>query len=127
MSVYKDVSLSLNKHPFTKDIGSLDDIESIRKSISNILSIRHFEMPFNAEFGSNIKKLLFEPMNPIMMNVIIKDIQDLIEQYEPRVELESIQLVPDEMTNSCTISIRFNAPDITQTEQSMNIKFQGGV
>ena len=48
------------KHPVTGDIAFLSDVESVKRSIRNLVNTNFYEKPFHPEIGSNIRSILFE-------------------------------------------------------------------
>ena len=57
---FRDISLSFEPHPVTKDIPILRDTACIRKSVSNIVQTIRVERFFDSLFGSNVRRSLFD-------------------------------------------------------------------
>ena len=111
--IFKDLSLNFNQNPVTKDITKVTDVEAIKRSVRNLISINHYEKPFHPEIGSGIRDLLFEPLSPITAFVLSQRVEDVIENFEPRARLVGVRALPDLDRNSYEISIEFyvqNAP-----------------
>ena len=108
MTVYKDLDLTFNIHPIKKDISITTDVQAIIRSLKNIILTNHYESPFNPDFGSNIRTLLFENISMFTANYIEREIKTVIEHYEDRIKLEAIQVnvVPDQ--NRYSVSIEFS-------------------
>ena len=64
--IFKDLSLNFNQNPVTKDITKVTDVEAIKRSVKNLISLNHYEKPFHPEIGSGIRELLFEPLSPVL-------------------------------------------------------------
>ena len=47
--IFKDLSLNFNQNPVTKDITKVTDVEAIKRSVRNLISINHYEKPFHPE------------------------------------------------------------------------------
>ena len=60
---FKDLSVTFKKHPVTDDLVQVKDKAAIVQSISNLLLTMKGERPFQPNLGSNVKKVLFEPMD----------------------------------------------------------------
>lgn len=77
------------------------------RSLRNLILTNHYERPFQPNVGSNVQKMLFEPVGPLTANYLQKEISDTIQNYEPRVQLDSVivQMNPDQ--NSYTATITF--------------------
>ena len=48
--IFKDLSLNFNQNPVTKDITKVTDVEAIKRSVRNLISINHYET-INSNFG----------------------------------------------------------------------------
>ena len=97
-TLYSDLSASLAVNPVTGYIAQLDNKQSIRASILNILRTRKGERLFQPQLGTNIHKMLFEPNTPFTAGQINQELKSSIEDQEPRVTVERINTdaFPDE-------------------------------
>ena len=97
-TLYSDISASLAVNPVTGDIAQLDNKQSIRASILNILGTRKGERLFQPQLGTNIHKMLIEPNTPFTAGQINQELKSSIEDQEPRVTVERINTdaFPDE-------------------------------
>lgn len=105
--IYKDLDLSFGKHPQKGDVLKKTDINSIRQSLKNLLFTMPGERPFQPYLGTELYRLLFEPLDPITVSALDQTIERTIQNYEPRIELQLIQLAPAVDQNSVDISIFF--------------------
>ena len=92
--IYKDLNLSFQQNTATKDIQKLTDIESVKRSVRNLINTNHYEKPFHPEIGSNLRAMLFENITPQMNHIISKNIELLIKNYEPRCRLVQVNTQP---------------------------------
>jgi len=69
--------------------------------------LSHYEKPFHPEIGGNIRKMLFEPLDPITANIIAKEIDDVITNFEPRVDLSSIDVIENYDGNGYDVIVTF--------------------
>lgn len=106
--IYKDLNLNFTRHPVTGDITKVTDIDAVKRSVRNLVLTNHYERPFHPEIGSNIRATLFEPMTPFTANLLTRQIKDVIENFEPRVELVSIKADPNLDRNAYDVTITFN-------------------
>ena len=112
--IYKDLNLDFQQNAATKDIQKLTDVEAVKRSVRNLISTNHYEKPFHPEIGSNLRGMLFELMSPQMNHVISKQIENLINNYEPRCNLVEVFTQPMFDRNGYSIQISFmvnNYPD----------------
>ena len=63
---------------------------------------------FQPEISGEVMNLLFEPMSPIVASVIKTSITRIINNYEPRINLEGIDVDGNEDNNSYEIRIVFS-------------------
>jgi len=112
--IYKDLNLDFSQNIATKDIQKLLDVESVKRSVRNLINLNHYEKPFHPEIGSNLRGMLFENITPQMSHAITKEIDLLIRNYEPRAKLVQVATMPNFDRNAYAATISFfvqNAPD----------------
>ena len=105
--IFKDLNLDFQQNVATKDIQKITDVESVKRSVRNLLSTNHYEKPFHPEIGSNLRGMLFELMSPQMNHVISKQIENLIKNYEPRCNLTQVHTQPMFDRNGYSVQISF--------------------
>jgi len=112
--IYKDLNLGFEQNTATKDIQKIKDVEAVKRSVRNLINTNHYEKPFHPEIGSNLRAMLFELMSPQMNHVISKQIENLINNYEPRCNLVQVFTQPRLDRNGYSVQISFrvqNHPD----------------
>ena len=112
--IFKDLNLGFEQNTATKDIQKIKDIEAVKRSVRNLINTNHYEKPFHPEIGSNLRAMLFELMTPQMNHVISKQIENLINNYEPRCKLVQVYTQPRLDRNGYSVQISFrvqNHPD----------------
>jgi len=116
---FSDIDLHFNMHPVTHDITRRLDENSVKHAIKNLILTRNYERPFHSEIGSPIRGLLFEPMTPFTAAIVQRSIIDLISNFEPRVVLIAVDVIPSEENNSLYINIIFK---IVNTERPLTLE-----
>ena len=104
--LYSDIDLFFGKKTSNDDIQSITDIKAVKRSVRNLVLTNHYERPFHPE-------MLFENMTPITAQILVRKIEDVINNFEPRVRLVGITANPNLDKNSYEVSIEFyvvNAP-----------------
>ena len=117
--IYKDLDLDFQINSATKDIQKLTDVESVKRSVRNLIKLNHYEKPFRPEIGSNLRAMLFENITPQINHAISKQIDLLIKNYEPRCRLVQINVQPALERNGYRASISFfvvNTPERVEME-----------
>ena len=105
--IFKDLNLDFQQNSATKDIQKIKDVESVKRSVRNLINTNHYEKPFHPEIGSNLRAMLFELMTPQMNHVISKQIENLINNYEPRCNLVEVFTQPRFDRNGYSVQISF--------------------
>ena len=105
--IYKDLNLGFEQNTATKDIQKITDVESVKRSVRNLINTNHYEKPFHPEIGSNLRAMLFELMSPQMNHLISKQIENLINNYEPRCNLVEVFAQPMFDRNGYSVQISF--------------------
>ena len=102
---FKDISLSFEPHPVTKDLQVLKNENAIRRSVRNIVETIPTERFFNSLLGSDVRRSLFEFVDFGTASVIQDQIQIAIENFEERVEnlVVEVDPIPDDNTFNVTV------------------------
>jgi phage baseplate assembly protein W len=95
---YQDIDMDMLVHPLTDDLIVRSNIDAINGSIMNIIKTKKGERVFQPDFGSTIYNSLFEPMNSQTRIVLEAQIENALNQHEPRININEIKVVakPDE-------------------------------
>lgn len=107
---YTDLDFTFTRHPVKDDIVLSVDDKAVIRSVRNLILTNHYERPFHPEIGSNVRKMLFEPISPLTANYLQREIEDTIRNFEPRVRLQQVvvQTEPDSNAYSAIISFFIN-------------------
>lgn len=105
---FKDISLSFDMHPITKDILVLKNEDAIKRSIRNIIQTMPSERFFNPTFGSDVKTSLFEFVDFGTASLLQTQIEIAIDNYEPRVDKVKVEVVPNPDENNFEITVVFD-------------------
>jgi len=118
---YRDLDLNFIIHPIKKDINKLVGEMAVINSIKNLILTNHYEKPFQPDIGSNVRKLLFETMDNITASALEREITQTIQNYEPRVSIISVSVIPKFDENLFSVKMEFLI--INRTEP-VTISFQ---
>ena len=105
---FKDISLSFDPHPITKDLPVLKNEAAIRRSVRNIVQTIPTEKFFNPLFGSDVRGSLFEFVDFGTASVISDQIQISIENFEPRVDNLQVEVFPRPDKNEFEVTVVFD-------------------
>ena len=87
---FSDLDTQFTQNPITDDVVSIKNFESIKRSVRNIISTNKGERPFNPDFGSNVRALLFEPDSDLLRIAREDEIETQLSNFEPRIDVLSI-------------------------------------
>ena len=82
---FKDISMTFQSNPLTNDLIALKNESAIARSIRNIVFTLPGEKFFNENFGSRVSRSLFENVDQISASIIKDEIENSINNFEPRV------------------------------------------
>lgn len=111
---YSDVNSLMQAHPNTKDISVMENEDSVKNAIRNILLTRKGERFFNPAFGSGIYSVLFENMSPATESDLRTIINNALDNYEPRANVLKLEVSPYPDENGVVITLVFSV--INRTE-----------
>ena len=111
--LYSDLDLFFGQNNTTKDVNIVYDIQAVKRSVRNLVLLDAFDKPFHPEISSGIRGTLFELMTPVTAIILSRQVQDVVENFEPRVRLVGVRAFPNLERNEYEVSIEFyvvNAP-----------------
>ena len=104
---YSDLDLFFGKKSSDRDISEVTDVQAVKRSIRNLVLMNTYEKPFHPEIASGVRDILFELMTPVTAAVLARQIENVIENFEPRARLVGVRTIPDYDRNSYSVSIEF--------------------
>jgi phage baseplate assembly protein W len=111
---YSDLDLRFTLQPVKKDIALSVDDQAVIRSVRNLIMTNHYEKPFHPEIGSNVRKLLFEPISPLTANYLQREISDTIKNFEPRATIQTVVVQVDPDHNYYQANITFYVNNRTE-------------
>jgi phage baseplate assembly protein W len=110
---YKDLDLNFTVHPVKKDINKHTAERAVINSIKNLVLTNHYEKPFNPDFGSNLRRLLFENADSFTATLIEREISEVISNYEPRARISSVDASPNFEETGYNVQLEFYIVNLT--------------
>ena len=110
---YRDLDLIFSKKQGSDDVNKVTGVESVKRSVRNLVLTNFYEKPFHPEIGSGVRDMLFENMSPVTAVVLARKVEDVIENFEPRARLVGVRALPNLDRNEYEVTIEFfvvNAP-----------------
>ena len=100
--------MTFHSNPLNDDLIAIKNDNAIARSLRNIVFTTPGEKFFNASFGSRISESLFDNIDEITSSVIVDEITESINRYEPRVKLDKVKAYPDYENNGFDVIITYN-------------------
>jgi phage baseplate assembly protein W len=87
---YSDLDLDFILQETTGDVVIRKGDDAIQRAVRNLILTNFYERPFQSYLGSGVTGLLFENMTPMTENNLKLAIREVIDNYEPRVQLQEV-------------------------------------
>ena len=105
---FKDLNITFKKHPVTNDVVISRDASAINQAIVNLLLTNKGERLMNPEYGSDIRRFLFEPLDYGTSALVKQNIVTTIGRFEPRISVQEIVSRPDFENNGFEITMTYS-------------------
>ena len=120
---FSDLDTMFTQSPINDDVLNITNLESIKRSVRNIVSTNKGERNLDPEFGSHVRSYLFEPDSDIIRYAIQEEIFLQLENFEPRIDVLSVIVsnTSEEIDNhELLVTIEFTVIN-SQTTVSLNL------
>ena len=115
---FKDISLSFDPHPVTKDLPVLINERAIVRSVRNLVETIPTERFFQPNLGTEIRDTLFENFSRQTVNVIEDQVRDTVRAYEPRVGDVGVEVLANPDNNNFEVKVLFEIRGLEVAPQS---------
>jgi hypothetical protein len=106
------VTNEINKVAQQKDIVIDYDLAAIRNSLRNLFLTALGDKILNPEFGMDLRYFLFYPVSDTIAFSIRQEILRNIVNYEPRITINSLDVIPEYDNQQYTINISVSVPSL---------------
>ena len=107
MSDYRDLDMGMEANLYS-DIDILTDVDAIEQSVKDILFTRVGEREDMPTYGSNIFASLMQKMSGLTTISIQENVFNALKNWEPRVQVLSVNVIPYQDEHTYEISVRVN-------------------
>jgi phage baseplate assembly protein W len=121
---FKDISASFQVNPLTYDLIAIKNETAIARSVRNLVLTAQGERFFNPILGSKVSRLLFENVDEITASAIQEEITTTINNFEPRVNLLSVEVSPDYDNGEFNVTVRYEIVGIDVLPQQLSFALQ---
>ena len=105
---FKDISLSFEPHPVTKDLPILKNERAITRSVRNIVETIPSEKFFNSLFGSDVYRSLFDFVDFGTASIIQEQIKTSLHNFERRIDNVKVEVEPRPDDNNFEVTVIFD-------------------
>ena len=114
---FRDIDLDFARNTVTNDVNVVEDIIAVKRAVKNLVQTNFYERPFQPELGCGIRELLFENFTPMTKVFLERKIEEVLINYEPRVDLQSVQVDDDQDGNRLVVDIYFYVVGVPGPQQ----------
>ena len=104
---FRDLDLDFTRNPVTNDVNVVEDVIAVKRAVRNLVQTNFYERPFQPELGCGIRELLFEPFTPMTKVFLERKIEEVLINYEPRIQLQNVEVDDDQDKNRLVVDIYF--------------------
>ena len=117
---FRDLDLDFTRNAVTNDVNVVENVIAVKRALRNLIQTNFYERPFQPELGCGIRELLFENFTPMTKVFLERKIEEVIVNYEPRVQLQNVAVDDDQDNNRLVVDIYFYVvgvpgPQVVQT------------
>ena len=104
---YSDFYNNFNMHPHNKTLAKYTNDNAVKRAVRNLIMTQPGERRFQPDFGCNTRRFLFENISDYVSGLIGDVIKESIAQYEPRVRVLEVIVIPNDAVNAYEVSVIF--------------------
>ena len=104
---FKDINMSFKKNPLTNDLIVLKNDNAIAQAVKNLVLTGRGERLFNPNLGSGLAQALFDNIDPVSASQIKSEIDSLLRDNEPRINLTDVKVDPDYENNAFNVTVEY--------------------
>lgn len=97
--------------------------DQIKYNLINLLLTNKGERIFNLDFGTDLRKQLFNQLSDDTYEDITEDIRNIITKYIPEIYINNIQITPNLETHTLNFILDYSIK-ITQESDNISINFE---
>jgi phage baseplate assembly protein W len=121
---FKDIGSTFQVNPLSNDLLAIKNETAISRSIRNLVFTLQGERFFNPDLGSRVSRSLFENIDGISASIIQDEIENTINAYEPRVDLNQVIVAPNYDNNEFNVTISYFIVGIDALPQQLSFALQ---
>lgn len=123
MAIWKDIDITLKKKN-NGDINDMTNEDAVKNSLENIFRTMRGSRRMLPLFAINIYNYLFEPLDEITALEIGNEIFTAITNWDSRIEILDLLIVPNYDNGSYDISIQYKIKNFLNIQEYTNILYK---
>tara|TARA_Y100001958_G_C20756876_1_gene238707 strand:+ start:31 stop:456 length:426 start_codon:yes stop_codon:yes gene_type:complete len=104
---FSDIDIDFTRNLVTSDVNKIEDVIAVKRAVKNLVQTNFYERPFQPELGCGIRELLFENFTPMTKVFLENKITEVLLNFEPRIDLNSVRVDDDQDNNRLIVDIYF--------------------
>lgn len=104
---FKDLNITFKPHPVTGDLIVKKDDAAVKQAIVNLLMTSRGERPFQPNLGSDLRRILFNPLDASTAAQIGENIRETLDTYEPRISILQLDVDTNFDDNGFDVELEF--------------------
>ncbi len=103
----------LDRIASTGDFSRIEGLNVIINSLRNLLMTPLGSYPFNMEYGSELYKKVWEPLDNYSLEEIEFEVKDRVAVFDPRIVVEGVEVIPLSDNKGVTVTVLIKKGDET--------------
>lgn len=104
---FTDIDMDFKRHPISSDLVRVRDEDAIKQALRNLIYTKFYDVPFEPTKGNKIGGILFEPVSGASVHQLQYELRNLIDKYEPRVEVLNLKISISDDDTSYHVRLRY--------------------
>ena len=101
------MNITFKPHPVTGDLIVKKDDAAVKQAIVNLLMTSRGERPFQPNLGSDLRRILFNPLDASTAAQIGENIRETLDTYEPRISILQLDVDTNFDDNGFDVELEF--------------------
>ena len=114
---FRDIDLDFGRNVVTNDVNVVEDVIAVKRAVKNLVQTNFYERPFQPELGCGVRELLFENFTPMTKVFLERKIEEVLINYEPRIQLQNVEVDDDQDRNRLVVDIYFYVVGVPGPQQ----------
>lgn len=111
--VYSDIDFKWRRLSASGDLNKVTNENAINQSLLSLFNTTRGERVFNPGYGSNLKRLLFEPLDTFTGQSVLDELKQTVSVWEPRIKLTELNVEVDYDNSAYNIYLQYQIVNTT--------------